>query len=67
MKVHSLYIFTEWCRNKPDGLYSKKDDCTVFYQCYNSGSTNIVPCPSGLYFNPDRNYCDWPENVTDCP
>jgi len=40
-------------------------DCTKFFHCSN-GISHLQECPSGLYFNPELNVCDYPRNV-DCP
>lgn len=42
--------------------YSNESDCGAFYQCSN-GELIEQKCPNGLYFNPELNVCDYPENV----
>ncbi|XP_031330821.1 peritrophin-1-like, partial [Photinus pyralis] len=46
-----------------DILYPHESKCNVFYKCSN-GEKVPVECFPGLYFNPKKNFCDWPENVT---
>lgn len=43
-------------------LYSHSSDCRLFYQCVH-GRLIELRCPNNLYFNPEKNYCDWPKNV----
>ncbi|GJQ76562.1 hypothetical protein Trydic_g2259 [Trypoxylus dichotomus] len=38
------------------------NDCTIFYKC-ETGVPYQYQCPSPLYFNPEINVCDWPEQV----
>ncbi|MBD2518709.1 chitin binding domain-containing protein [Nostoc sp. FACHB-973] len=38
--------------------------CDSFYKCDYSGPV-FFTCPAGLYFNPELEVCDWPQNV-DC-
>ncbi|KAK9685083.1 Chitin binding Peritrophin-A domain [Popillia japonica] len=40
------------------------NDCSIFYKC-ETGEPHLYQCPSDLYFNPEINVCDWPEQV-DC-
>ncbi|XP_055612076.1 peritrophin-1-like [Uranotaenia lowii] len=35
-------------------------DCTKFLKCH-AGEPVVLDCPSGLHWNNDRQYCDWPE------
>jgi len=42
--------------------YSNETDCGAFYQCSN-GELIEQRCPGVLYFNPELNVCDYPENV----
>ncbi|XP_065571760.1 probable chitinase 10 isoform X2 [Artemia franciscana] len=43
-----------------DGVFPH-EDCSMFYQCANGGST-AQTCPPGLTFNPDILACDYPDN-----
>ena len=54
------------CRGQ-DGLFPDPADCSSYYQCYGgAGQYNVrYTCSSGLVFNPNYNYCDWPYNY-DC-
>ncbi|KAF5306732.1 hypothetical protein FQA39_LY01490 [Lamprigera yunnana] len=47
-----------------DILLPHETDCTKFYKC-SFGKKVLQQCPAGLYFNPDKLWCDWPYNV-DC-
>lgn len=38
------------------------DDCSVYYVCYDGQPFKGI-CPEDLLFNPERNYCDFPQNV----
>ena len=47
-----------------DELLPHETDCSLYYQCV--GLTPVLrECPSGLYFDPILNICNWPQNV-DC-
>ena len=52
-----------------DGAIADPKDCSRYYlcHCYQDKECVETPqaCPSGLFFNPDFLYCDFPENV-DC-
>uniref|UniRef100_A0A182NC04 Chitin-binding type-2 domain-containing protein n=1 Tax=Anopheles dirus TaxID=7168 RepID=A0A182NC04_9DIPT len=37
-------------------------DCTKFYKCFN-GEKYEMDCPSGLHWNIEQNYCDYPEQA----
>jgi len=47
-----------------DGSYANPSDCGSYYVCVNS-VPNLIRCPDGLFYNPDKNVCDFPANV-DC-
>ena len=49
------------------GFYPNPDDpnCHSFIQCQ-WGNPYVVDCPSGLVYNPNYKYCDWPYNY-ECP
>ena len=38
------------------------EDCSAFYQCSGAEKHQFF-CPTGLVFNPDKSFCDWPRNV----
>nr|CAH7765322.1 unnamed protein product [Callosobruchus chinensis] len=44
--------------------FPHETNCSLFYQCSN-GVPYLQECPSGLYFNPKIDVCDYPRNV-DC-
>ena len=38
--------------------------CDAYYQCGEGGNKfDDQFCPSGLYYNAEKAFCDWPENV----
>ena len=45
------------------GFYPNPDDpnCHSFIQCQ-WGNPYVVNCPTGLVYNPNYKYCDWPYN-----
>ena len=48
------------------GLYPVPGKCANFVQCYNVDGKLVgaeKTCPDKLYFNPDIQVCDWPENL----
>lgn len=38
------------------------EDCTKFYICA-WGKPEVKDCPKPLLYNPEKEWCDWPENV----
>ena len=61
--IHGSGADSNFCKGKDDGLYENPTDCSMFYQCYQSGSTAQMTCPSGLQFDPVINICNWPDQV----
>jgi hypothetical protein len=57
-------LYTEFCKDKTDGLYKKKDGCQSYYNCAHA-KTQVVKCPAGTLFNAEAKICDWKDNV-DC-
>nr|AGC94490.1 peritrophin-like protein [Spodoptera litura] len=47
-----------------DGVLVAHENCNQFYKCF-GGEPAVLDCPPNLLYNPEREYCDWPENV-DC-
>ncbi|CAH1791538.1 unnamed protein product, partial [Owenia fusiformis] len=47
-------------------LFPDTTSCHRFYHCGLDGIPWLKWCPSGLLWNNDRLYCDWPKNV-ECP
>uniref|UniRef100_A0A1L8E3S2 Putative peritrophin n=1 Tax=Nyssomyia neivai TaxID=330878 RepID=A0A1L8E3S2_9DIPT len=45
-------------------LLPHESDCTKFYIC-SHGRPHEFSCPHGLFFSPEKQRCDWPNNV-DC-
>ena len=39
-------------------------NCSLYYQC-NGDLPILMDCPDGLYFDPQLNVCNWPDQV-DC-
>ena len=52
-----------------DGANADPKDCSRYYLCHRDQDGEWIEtpqaCPSGLFFNPDFLYCDFPDNV-DC-
>ena len=48
-----------------DGIHAHETNCNMFYQCNAGHRYEDQSCPEGLLYNPEAEYCDWPENV-DC-
>ena len=51
----------------PDGgapFVPHPTDCSLYYQC-NGDLPILMDCPDGLYFDPQLNVCNWPDQV-DC-
>merc|ERR1712114_130741 len=44
-------------------FYPNPEDCGSYYMCNTAGTPVLMPCPAGLYWNPNHNVCDWPANV----
>lgn len=38
------------------------DDCSKYYIC-SWGKPIVMDCPRPLLFNPEKKWCDWPDNV----
>lgn len=54
------------CYGQPDFILIPSNTlCERYYSCY-QGIAYPNKCPSGLWFNPNTNMCDDPENV-ECP
>lgn len=47
-----------------DSTLVAHEDCDKFYKCYR-GKPVAISCPKPLLYNPEKEWCDWPENV-DC-
>ncbi|XP_043925108.1 uncharacterized protein LOC122799843 [Protopterus annectens] len=54
---------SDFCKDKPDGMYPVPEDKTYFYLCSRQITYNMT-CPSGLVFNQDCLCCDWPKEET---
>ena len=54
-----------FCKDKADGLYAHPESCEQFVSCAADGLIEAsMSCPSGLLWNDDGQYCDWPEFST---
>lgn len=63
VKTFSHYFYIEGlCPS--DILLPHPDDCSKFIVCVGSKEYDR-DCPSGLYFDPNIQTCDWPQHV-DC-
>nr|XP_039252213.1 uncharacterized protein LOC120329598 isoform X20 [Styela clava] len=50
-----------------EDLYLPDGGChDYFYQCVH-GKAVKMPCPAGLAFSEERQICDWPSTVPECP
>ncbi|XP_049875056.1 chondroitin proteoglycan 2-like [Pectinophora gossypiella] len=45
-----------------DGVLIAHKDCHKFYKC-SEGKAVTLSCPINLLYNPEMEYCDWPDNV----
>ncbi|XP_026750061.2 dentin sialophosphoprotein-like [Galleria mellonella] len=45
-----------------DGILIAHENCNQFYKCSN-GLPVTISCPLDLLYNPEKENCDWPENV----
>lgn len=45
-----------------DIMFPHDSDCSKFFKC-SHGEVYEMDCPTGLYFNQNKNQCDWPGNV----
>ncbi|EME82543.1 carbohydrate-binding module family 14 protein [Pseudocercospora fijiensis CIRAD86] len=58
------------CLGPKDCLYPNPKTCNGYIQCspadasYTTGIVHEMPCPSGLQWNDNQKWCDWPENST---
>lgn len=50
------------CSEKISGLYADPEDCSKFYNC-EGGVAFHMNCPTNLFYNSNRKYCDYPTNV----
>ncbi|KXT07835.1 Avr4 [Pseudocercospora musae] len=66
----SVDIQTTKCMGPKDCLYPNPKTCNGYIQCspadgsYSTGIVHEMPCPSGLLWNDNQKWCDWPENTT---
>lgn len=64
-------LINGWCPGDENGVYADPHSCSTFLNCAGVGTRFVrayrQPCPKGLFFNPEEKYCDWPQNVPDCP
>ncbi|XP_049807850.1 uncharacterized protein LOC126251462 isoform X2 [Schistocerca nitens] len=43
--------------------FPNPDDCSSFYKCGLDGIPVLIPCPDGLEWNDEADYCDYPESA----
>ncbi|XP_049862523.1 chondroitin proteoglycan-2-like isoform X2 [Schistocerca gregaria] len=43
--------------------FPNPDDCSSFYKCGLDGVPVLIPCPDGLEWNDEKDYCDYPESA----
>jgi len=69
-KVNSLHADVECPQWTGEIIFlPDPEDCGKYYVCDKNGPVNM-PCPAGLWWNKDKNECDWPSETTcdsDCP
>ncbi|KAI0214238.1 Acidic mammalian chitinase [Lamellibrachia satsuma] len=56
----SVTVFS--CASRPNGYYANSADCGKYYWCVN-GIKYAFDCPSGLYWDPAVDACNWPTEV----
>ncbi len=48
-------------------MYANQSDCSSYIVCQFMGTLNqrvdVMPCPSGLFYDPSINACNWPQLV----
>ncbi|MEV4240506.1 carbohydrate-binding module family 14 protein [Nocardia sp. NPDC050408] len=47
---------------EPDGLFPYPGDVTKYVECSNNVAT-VHTCPTGLNWNQNGKYCDWPADA----
>lgn len=47
---------------EPNGMFPDPKNCSSFYHC-DDGVAYHKACSPPLMFNPEKNTCDWPDNV----
>merc|ERR1711973_102141 len=47
-----------------DFILPHETDCSKFYKC-SWGEPHLYQCPEGLWFDPTKDVCNWPDEV-DC-
>ncbi|KAF9422502.1 hypothetical protein HW555_001900 [Spodoptera exigua] len=45
-----------------NGVLVAHENCNQFYKCF-AGKPIALDCPSNLFYNPEKGYCDWQYNV----
>uniref|UniRef100_A0A3Q1H5W6 chitinase n=1 Tax=Anabas testudineus TaxID=64144 RepID=A0A3Q1H5W6_ANATE len=53
---------SDFCKDKPDGIYAKQGDKTSFYQC-TGGKTYLRRCGVGTIFNDSCKCCQWSRSL----
>ena len=56
---------TNICAGEHGTFHPHESNCSKYYVCAHEVAVESQ-CQTGLYWNRDNNYCDWPSNVFDC-
>lgn len=67
--IGNRFFFDTDFRCEDEGFYPHPKDCKKYYWCLDGGASGLglvahqFTCPSGLYFNPSADSCDYTRNV----
>ncbi|OWF45628.1 chondroitin proteoglycan 1-like [Mizuhopecten yessoensis] len=51
------------CAGRALGFYANQDECAKYHICTGGADATDVGCASGLQFNTQSKFCDYPQNV----
>ncbi|XP_069124961.1 chondroitin proteoglycan 1-like [Argopecten irradians] len=51
------------CSGRNIGFYTNPDECESYYICTGGSDVTPIACASGLQFNSQTKFCDYPKNV----